>query len=427
MTEQEAAMRRNLFAFGGDYISFALAMGFLSINIILPSFAAQLGASETLVGTLVTVLMVAWGLPQIIAGNFAARYAQKKTLLVRAALIGRPLTLIVPLVVALTGGQPAGLNLALVLVAYSLFFFTDAFASVPWMNLMSRVFPPERRGTVISRWQMLKALGLLGVSALVGLVLSERGPAFPTNYVLLFAGVSVFLMFSTISVLFINEPEVTGDDEAEVAVPWRELGGLLSQLWRSDQRFRRVTMTRVLFSLSTMAFPFYVLYATETLQFPRGTVGLFILAQTVGASVASLLLGRVVDRRGAERAIQSGGLVALTAPILGLVFVLTGSSTAGPLRYAFAWIYICMGLADNLMMLGFFNYIFDVSPPQQRSVAMGAFNAIGTIGVLGPVIGGWLVGQTSFGVLFAVALGFAVAAQVLAFFLPATRQLAAAK
>lgn len=420
MTTTRAVSRRNLYAFAGDYIAFAVAMGFLSMNIILPAFAAELGASSTLVGTLVTVLAVAWGLPQVFIGNVAARFEHKKPMLVKAALIGRPFTLIVPIVIVLTKAQPAGLVLMVIMAAYSIFFMSDAFASVGWMHLMSRVFPPERRGSVISRWQLGKAVGLLGVSALVGVILGEHGPAFPFNYLWVYVGVSVCLLGSTISLFFIDEPAPEAD-EAEAPVPWKELGRHLSQLWKADLRFRRLTITRVLFSLSTMAFPFYVIYATDELHFSAGTAGLFILAQTVGASLASILLGRMADQRGAQRAIQIGGLIAMSAPVIALIFVFAGGLADGPLRFAFAWIYVCMGLADNLMMLGYFNYLFDVTPKNQRSMTMGAFNALSTIGVLGPIIAGWLLQLTSFAVLFVVVLMFALAAQVLAVRLPPAR------
>lgn len=422
MSERYPKQARNLLAFGGDYIAFAVAMGLLSVNIVLPAFAARLGASEVVVGVLVTAMQISWGPPQIFIGNLTARYPLKRPLVVRAIFLGRPLTVLVPLVIVLTRAEPPWLSLAVVLVAYSAFFFTDAFASVPWMNLLSRVFPPERRGQIVARWQLGKAAGLLVVSGAVSFILGERGPAFPYNYAALFAGVTVLLLIGAVSLARLYEPPPADDDEPETPVPWRELGRHLGRLWSEDLRFRRLTVARVLFSLSGLAFPFYVVYATRELGFPPATLGLFILAQTIGASLASLFLGRVADRSGPQRAIQAGALVAMTAPVLALIFALQPGPASGALRYAYAWIYICMGLADNLVMLGFMNYLFDISSARQRSLTMGAFNAFAAVGVLGPVIGGWLLGRTSFVVLFATALAFAVAALALAFALPAVRQ-----
>jgi MFS family permease len=151
-----------------------------------------------------------------------------------------------------------------------------------------------------------------------------------------------------------------------------------------------------------MSFPFYVLYATDTLAVPDQTIGVFIFAQTVGASLASLFLGRLADRQGAQRVIVVGTIVAITAPILALAFALGGLT----LRWAYVWIYICIGLVDNLIMLGYLNYLLDIAPPGQRTIYMGTFSAIGAIGVLGPTIAGWLLGLTSYSFLFAISLGF---------------------
>ena len=74
MSERYPRQRRNLLAFGGDYIAFAVAMGLLSVNIVLPDFAERLGASEVLVGVLVTAMQISWGPPQIFVGNLVARY-----------------------------------------------------------------------------------------------------------------------------------------------------------------------------------------------------------------------------------------------------------------------------------------------------------------------------------------------------------------
>jgi MFS family permease len=88
------------------------------------------------------------------------------------------------------------------------------------------------------------------------------------------------------------------------------------------------------------------------------------------------------------------------------------------------WIYVCIGLSDNLMMLGFLNYLFDIAPPGQRTIYVGTFNAVASIGLLGPVIAGWVVTHLSYPVLFFTSLCFATASLVMALKLPLARQLA---
>ena len=417
---QPYKQRQNFFAFGMDYISFASAMAFLNLNTILPTFVSRMGASTALVGFFSTALMVAWTLPQAPAGNIAARREKKKSLLMKAVFLGRPVTLVIPAVLLITHAEPPWLILATILVGFTFFFASDAFASVPWLDLLGRVFPAERRGWVISMWQVGKAVSVLGISVLVGYLLGASGPAFPTNYAWIFGGVAFCLGVSTIAIFFIFEPPVPADEPATTHIPWREFGRHLQSIWKQDSRFRLLAVARITFTLSAMSFPFYVLYATNKLNIPDATIGIFIFAQTVGASLASLILGRMADQHGAQRVIVIGTIIATTAPLLALGFALGGLG----LLWLYVWIYVCIGLADNLIMLGYFNYMFDIIPAGQRTIYMGAFNALGAIGVLGPTIAGWLVGLTSYAVLFAISLGFGVLTLGLAVRLPRVRGIA---
>jgi MFS family permease len=171
-----------------------------------------------------------------------------------------------------------------------------------------------------------------------------------------------------------------------------------------------------------MIFPFYVLYATDELHIPAETIGVFIFAQTVGMILASLILGRVVDRQGPQRAVQIGTLIVMSAPVLALGLALGDSEVAEVLRTGYAWIYICMGLANNLVFLGFNNYVLEIAPASQRTIYLGALNTINSIGAAGPAFAGWLLGVTSYPVLFAVSFLFGIATLVSALRLPSMRQ-----
>lgn len=415
--------RYNLLVMGSEYVLFALAMGFLSPNIILPAFAAELGASEAAIGVIITILTMMWYLPQVIAGNVSARHEHKKPLLMKVILYGRPITLAVPFVIALTKGDPAWLTLGVIIVAYGLFFGADAFAAIPWLDILRRAFPPEKRGRYVASWQVVKAVALLGASAAVSYLLGANGPSFPTNYAAIFGAVSVCLAASFgLTSLFVELPN-QGDEPPTTHVAWRDFGAHLVQMWRVDRRLRLITAVRVLYTLSEMAFPFYILYAQRKLGFPAGTLGLFILAQTVGMSLASVVLGRLADRHGAQRAIQVGTALVGTAPLLALALSVLNVGPGSAARYAFVWVYVCIGLAENLVILAFLNYLFDAAPSGQNTIYMGAFNTLTSIGLLGPALGGWLLGRTSYPVLFATALGLAAATFALALRLPRAREM----
>jgi MFS family permease len=391
-------------------------MALLNINTVLPAFASRLGSSTMLVGLLITILLLGWNLPQLPAGNLAARQQRKKPMLVTVSLIGRPAVLIVGIVIALTRATPAWLSMIVIFVGMSFFVVADSFATVAWLDILGRAIPPEKRGRYISIWQVVKAVGVFGASQLVRYILSENGPSFPYNYAFLFIGGGLALGVSTAAITAIYEPPPSQVETSNSQIAWHDFGKHIVHIWQGDSRLRHITLARLLFALSTMAFPFYVLYATTELHLPARTIGTFVLAQTVGALLASLFLGRVADRRGPRLVIQIGTALVLTAPLLALAIIATPreAELSGLLSRTYVWVYVCMGLAENLLMLGFVNYMLEISPPDQRTIYMGASNAIASLGVLGPTFAGWLLGQTTYGVLFAISLIFGIAALVTA-------------
>ncbi|GAB4469223.1 MAG: MFS transporter [Anaerolineae bacterium] len=413
-------LRHNFIVLGADFLFFGLALGFLNANTILPSFARLLDAPAVFVGLISALIHLSWNLPQLFAGPLIARLPRKKPLLMRVAFLGRPVIPLFGLAIFLTGAQPAWLILALLMLVVLLLFGSDAFAGVAWLDIVGRAFPAQRRAGYMSIWQALTSLGVLGVAALVRAVLSADGPPFPTNYALLFGAAGVMLMLSALAITLIREPDDDGDPDLP-ALNWGNLVGNLQSVWRGDPRFRLATISRVVFGLSAMAFPFYVLYATEELRLAPAVIGLFISAETVGALAGSLLLGRIVDRLGAQRGVQIVLGLLLSIPMFVLALDILGAGSI--LSRFYIWIYFCIGVSNNLVLLGYFNYVLDIAPARQRTVYIGMSNALGGLGVLGSVLGGWILSLAGYRVLFIVSLALALLGLALALRLPAPQVL----
>lgn len=421
MATANSRMRHNFIVLGIDFAFFGMALGFINPYTVLPAFVTRLGASDALVGLLVTVFYLAWDLPQLAAGNIIARHPRKKPTLLRMAFLGRPVVFGFALLLFVTGGEPTWLVVALLMLVLAILFSTDAFAAIAWFDILGRAFPSERRGGFLSIWQAFKAAGVIGVASVAAYILSERGPEFPYNYALLFTLGGVGLLVSALALTFVHEPALAEDEPASTQIAWRDFGPHLLHSWRNDSKLRLITISRILIRLATMASAFYVLYATQVLHFPIETIGLFILGQNLGALGGSLLLGRITDRFGPRRAIQVGALFVLSAPMLALAMALSSAPIAQILRQLYLWIYICIGMTENVVILGYLNYILDSAPPGQRTIYMGASNAISGLGVLGPLFAGWLLSLSTYPVLFGVAAIFAVVAVLIAFRLPDSR------
>jgi len=412
----------NFFAFGADTVLFSIGLlGFMNTSILLPEFVDRLGGPPTAVGLLTTIIGLAWSAPQLIAGNVASRFKRKKPFVLTMALIGRVFILALAGLIVLTQAKPPWLSLLGLYVALIVFLGLDGFATIGWLDMLGRAIPPERRGSYISIWQAVASIGVSAVAPLVALILGAGGLTFPNSYALLFGLGGLLLFSSALGTWSIKEPEPTASDPHTKGVAWRYLFAHLRDIWRNDARFRRVALARVFFTFGMMAYPFYVGYATRELKLPVETLGAFIFAQTIGTMIGSLVLGRVADRFGPQRAVQMGSVVILTAPALALILVFQYQWVASAITLVYAWIYICIGLANNLLFLGFANYTLEIAPAGQRPMYAGAINTINSIGVLAPTFAGWLLSQTSYGVLFGLTLAVGIGALVMAFRLPPPR------
>jgi MFS family permease len=418
---QPIRQRYNMIAFGADTVFFSMALGCINPSTILPAFAAQLGGSEIIVGILIAVFGVAWSLPQLFAGNFVAKAPHKKIFLIATAIIGRPAILIMAAVIYFTQAQPTWLILVLLNLSLLMFLGTDAVAAVAWFDILGRAFPPEKRGQVISQWQAGASIAVMAVAWIVGQILGSAGPGYPNNYALLFAFGGGFLFLSAIATMSIYEPPTLSGSSHIYSIPWKEFMGYMQRIWRSDIRFRRIAMARMVFTTGLMAVPFYVRFATEKLGMGEGSFGLFIFAQTIGTMIASLALGRVADRFGSDITIRIGSMIIATAPLFALMLSMGTPELINSFKNGYVWVYICIGLANNLAMLGYINYVLDIAPIDQRPLYTGIVNAINTIGVIAPILAGWLLDTTSYPVLFGIAFVINVMAIGFAFRLPSAR------
>jgi MFS family permease len=414
--------RRNFLAYGSDFLLFSVALAFLNLSTVLPAFVNRLTGSAVLVGLVTSILQLSSNFPQLYAGNFVTRFPRKQPVFLVAALIGRPAILLLAILVALTGAQPAWLTVGALYLTLVLLFGTDSFSIVSWLDIMKRAFPPGKRGRLMAVWQGVAALAGLGVAYLVSLILGEHGPPFPYNYALIFACGGVAMLLSVVAVAAIDEPPPTSEEEADdTFIPWAEFRWRMLDLWKRDARLRLVTLSRLFVMLTELAVPFYVIYATDQLGFPVSAIGVFIVAQTVSSLLGALLLGGLADQLGAHRASQLGVLITFSAPLLALILFLTHTGPGSLLRYTLPWVYLVIGQSANLFLMGHTNYTLDIAPRGQTGLYVGVVNTVSSLGVFAPLFAGWLLSRTSYGVVFGLAVAFGLWGLLLTMRLPVGR------
>lgn len=165
--------RRNAIAMVCDSSLFFMAMSFIGVTTVLPSFLATLTDSEFIVGVGSGITRGAWLLPQLLIAGAIARLPYRKPVIVGAAWASRPILLLIAWGVWRYSLVAPSTTLALVLGGLFLLFAADAVVSVPWFDHLARTIPARRRGLVIGAGQIIGGVGGIGAGALVRAVLGE--------------------------------------------------------------------------------------------------------------------------------------------------------------------------------------------------------------------------------------------------------------
>lgn len=407
--------RRNFRALLGDSISFGLAITFASTTTVLPDFIRKLTDSQVVVGLFSTVHSGAWLVPQLFFARYLMNKRRKKPFLVLGTAVGRPAYLLYALALAL-GLHDARLALVLLFIAQAMFMGCDSLASVAWFDIYAKAIPVNRRGRLIGIGQAVRGVLAFGVGALITLLLSGRGPAFPQNYAAIFGAAGLCLAASFLFITRIREP----DEPIEGGQPaWKDYLPELLRTLRTDHTFRRLVLVRLLAGVDSLALYFYITFARDVLQLAPATVGVYNAVQTLGGILASVGLGIISERWGSRRVIQIATALNVSAPLLGLGLYLAGAPGSPAVAVLYAWAFLVIGIVLSAAMLGWFNFALELAPAGRRPVYMGIFNTSAGLFIVLPTLGGWLQQRTSYGVLFGVTAAVLALAHVLTWRLPA--------
>jgi MFS family permease len=405
--------RHNLSFLLADYVLFNVGLSFIGVSTVLPAFVSQFTDSAPIIGLVNTVWNGAVLIPQLVAANAINHLPHKKGALLRAGALGRPAFLIIALALVLGLGRRPGWMLLVFFAMLTSFWLADAFCSIAWFDIVGKAIPANRRGRLFGGGQIIASVFAIGIGALVRWILGPQGPAFPINYAWLFGFASVACLLGLASLSMVREPL---EDVPQERAGWRDYLPQLVGILKEQPTYRRAIAAWLLSGLVALASPFYVIFATDRLGLAPETIGLFIIAQTIGGVVASFGLGALAERRGPGAVICVSVAVSITGPLVALALHFVHAAAWA--QFVYAWVFVVLGIVNASGMMGWMNYFLELAPPGHRPTYMGLSNTLGGLLVLAPVLGGWLLQVTSYPALFATSVVGPVVAFALAARLP---------
>jgi len=402
VADNDPVYRRNFVFFLGDFVVFSIAMSLIGASTVIPDFVRKLTDSEVLIALSSQMFEIGWLLPQLLVARRLMQVERKKWWFIGPNIPVRTLILAFAGIVVLLGPERRTAILACFLAFYALAGLGDGLVGVPWVDLAATSLDNRRRAWLFGLGNALVGVLILGVTPVVGLILSDEGPGFPNDYALLFAVAGMLFVLTIPMGIFIQE--LPGGKPSETMPSMREYLPDLARVLRQDHRFRAVMVTRVLSAFFTLASPFYIGFATERLHMPDDiAVSRLLLMQTLGSVVGSLIFSRYGDRH-ILHFIRGVLVIGLVQPFMALIASVVGP---GPLYVTF----FAAGVVSGTLVLSCLNWVILYATPEQRPVYSGLFNSVSAVALLSaPFIGGSIVGQLSYEAAFVTALTIMAAA-----------------
>lgn len=388
-------------------------------SLVLTLLVRQLGGSLTLVSLLPVIQSTGYLLPQIIVGGRVQALPYKLPTYRVFALLR--LVAQFALIMACYGASMVTPDIALIgiLVSYALFCVGGGVTTLSFQDVVAKIVQPNQRGRFFGMRQLSGGLLAFAVGGtFVRWMLSDDSPiAFPMN----FAAISLF-SFGCYAIAMGIFATVT-EPKANQTVPALRLRDALKAapaMLRGHANYRRFIWARLCLLVGRLAEPFYIIYVTEQLGFPKSTAGLFIAIAAITAASSNLLWGRLGDKHGMHWLLRLTGSLSIAPPLMMLVapLLLPFGSTV-----VLAWLLLlCLmsGVSSDGIGIAGMTYLLAVVPGPQRPLYMGLANTILGVGALVPVIGGILVNNIGYAGTYIIAALCCIAGVIIATQLHAT-------
>ncbi len=369
---------------------FGFAMGFVSFSTILPLFVASLTNSATLIGLVPAIHGTGWLLPQIFTASHTARLRRYKRTVLLATIHERVPFLALAVVAFFLPkiGTQAGLIITFLCMTWQ--GLGGGFTANSWTSMISKIMPPEARGTFFGVQAALANLFISAAAVGAGYLLNSFDA--PRNFMYCFLIAGVFFTISWISLAQTREP-ADYDKVIEENPPPFWHGAL--RILKRDKNFDWFLSARVLSQFATMGFSFYIVYALRRFHMDVVTAGYLTATLTISQTVANAGMGWLGDRVGHRLMLIVGAVSALLSSFLAWF--------APSLTWFFP-IFVLTGFTNVSIWTNGMTMSVDFSGEEERPFYIGLAQSLtAPATIIAPLIGGWIADTQGFTFTFATS------------------------
>ena len=369
---------------------FGIALGFASFGTILPLFVASMTDSATLIGLVPAIHAAGWLLPQLFTASHTSRLRRyKRTVLFntiheRIPFLGFAIVaLLLP-----TIGLQAGLIATFILLTWQ--GLGGGFTANAWTSMISKIIPPEYRGTFFGTQAAVANLFISGAAIGAGYVLDFYES--PVNFAICFFIAALFFTISWVALALTREP--TDFDKVIDERPTPFWQGA-SRILKRDSNFNWFLVARTLSQFATMGFAFYIVYALRRFQMDEITAGFLTATLTISQTVANAGMGWLGDKFGHRSMLILGAVAAASSSFLAWY--------APSLSWFFP-IFILSGFANVSIWTNGMTMATTFSGEEERPFYIGLAQTLtAPATMIAPLIGGWVADTQGFDITFALS------------------------
>ena len=389
--------------------SFGFVDSIVSPYLVLSVFVNALGAPNLLVGFLPAIANGGWYLPQFLISH-RIQQLPRKQIVYRSAAVARVICWALLIAATFLIAHNPILLLVVFFALYTVNNLAAGFAGTPFMDIVAKTIPVERRGTYFGRRDLWGALLSIAAGYLIGILLNpDLAPAFPFNFGLIFTLATLAVITGLGAFSLVVEPTETTSVKS---ITFFDQVRAARRLVRANPVYRRFLLTRIVLAVSDIATPFYAIYATRVLGISPETIGVYIGISTLAGLIANPLWSRASERRGNRSVLLGAASCLLAVPLLALGF---GFLPPGPaLGLPFGVLFLLYGIARPAANIAYPSYLLEIAPAPERPLYISFTNTVLGVATLVPVIGGTLLDLLGFRALFLIALGISLTAWWLA-------------
>lgn len=383
---------------------FGVALGFGSFGTILPLFVASMTDSATLIGLVPAIHAAGWLLPQLFTANLTSQLRRYKRTVLMYTVHERLPFLGLALIAFLlpTIGVQTGLILTFIMLIWQ--GLGGGFTANPWTSMISKIFPPESRGTFFGTQAALANLFISGAAVVAGYILARYASWIDFMYCFLIA--CLFFALSWFFLALTREPADYDKVVEENPPPfWHGAGVIL----RRDKNFDWFLSSRVLSQFATMGFAFYIVYALRRFEMDPVTAGYLTATLTISQTVANAGMGWLGDRVGHRLMLIAGAASALLSSLMAWF--------APSLAWFFP-VFVLTGFANVSIWTNGMTMTVDFSGEKERPFYIGLAQTLtAPATILAPIIGGWIADTQGFVFTFAFSAVLSVVMMSILIFL----------